>query len=446
MLTHNFGLFYDTDDYVAMEMDAFGRDYFRSSWLAKLYRARAGGGEVELIGHRFNQSWDFTTKPIPLLKWEAATAVAHDCAVMYVDQPHFRGDLDPKAIAHMRKAFETIEELTPHVVGTEPYADIALLDCERSMTIQGEEALDQIGAHKLLTETHFAFDMIDSRRLTLDRLNRFKLVIVPFCQYLDAKARQAIQEYVRNGGRLLFCYRSGFADDMGRPLKEKAFGLVIPTEASAHVVDFLKPSFAVDDVRVKVKGFQHFRILDQAEILATYTPPNIDVTPTEWSSHEPSPGTDTDLPGIVLAPCSEGEFVYIGARIFKEYLHQDLISIRQSVVHCIERLMQPTVSVQAPRVVEAIYASRGDTLKVFLINGITGKPCGQEGLPGVSGGLILHTNIDEVIPIHDIRVSVLSRTVREARDLSGKPLRVEGNTIHVPQLMQYDVVTVVTGS
>jgi hypothetical protein len=191
-----------------MEIDPFGRDFFRSSHLAKLFRARIGGGEVELIGHRHNSVWDFTVKPALTLQWEAATSVAHDCAIMFVDQPNIKGDLDPLTYRTMKKAFETADDLIPHVRGTTPYAEIALLDAERSMTINTEEHRDQAGAHKLLTELHLPFDFVNENYLTIERLRQFQLLIIPNANYLSKSQREAIKQYVKEGGNLLFSHRT----------------------------------------------------------------------------------------------------------------------------------------------------------------------------------------------------------------------------------------------
>ncbi len=43
-----------------------------------MFRARADGKEVELIGHRFNKIWDFTLKPPALMQFEVATAISHN--------------------------------------------------------------------------------------------------------------------------------------------------------------------------------------------------------------------------------------------------------------------------------------------------------------------------------------------------------------------------------
>jgi len=441
LFTHNYGTFYDLDDYVAMEFDGFGRDYFGPSLRAKVYRARAGGGEVELIGHRFNQTWDFTTKPVPLLQWEAATVIAHDCALMYVDQPHIRGDLDPRALENMRKAFEVAEELTPYVEGTEPYAEIALLDCERSMTIDGGENLDQAGAHKVLTELHSAFDVVDCRRISAEVLEKYSLLVIPRTCCLDGETAAAIRAYVEAGGGVFFCHRTAFADENGRPAAEPGFGFVESLGDSGHKINFIKPCFESPDTRVKVKEFQSFRAPEDAEILATYTPPCIDVTATQWVSHQPGPGLDTGEPAVILGRHGRGRFVYAGARIFREYLEQDQPSIRGLIRHCIERLATPRLRVTAPRSVEAVYCRKESELRVFLINGTMGKPCAHVPMPGISDGFCMHMNLDEVIPVADIRVQFKGATVKSARNLAGEPLAVSGDTVSLPRLDLYDVVT-----
>ena len=133
--THNLGLPYDDDDYVAFEVNPLGRNYFRGSALAKIMRAEAGGREVELIGHRFNQDWDFTTKSVGLMRWEAATVLAHNCALMWVDQPHMDGAFDPQAAAAMRAAYAVVDDLALHVRGSTPYAEVALLFASHSLSL-----------------------------------------------------------------------------------------------------------------------------------------------------------------------------------------------------------------------------------------------------------------------------------------------------------------------
>lgn len=446
--THNYGTYYDLDDYAVMEIDPFGRDYFRSSQLAKTFRARMNGGEVELIGHRHNGVWDFTVKPALTLQWEAATAVANDCAIMYVDQPNLRGDLDPLVYRTMKKAFDTAAELEPHVRGTTPYAEVGLFDSERSMVLNGTENRDQSGAYKMLTELHMPFDMISDIHLSIEALKRFQLLIVPNTNYITERNRGIIKQYVEEGGNLLFCYHSAFGDEMGRDIEGKAFGMLQPTGSSGQKVDFVKPVYAEADrdmaeTRLKVKGFETFNAPADAEVLATYTPPCIDVTPELWVAHRPMPGADTDRPAGILGRCGKGQFIYWGARVFKEYLYQNHPAIRQFAAYCIERLVDNRVRTRAPRTVEAVYVRDGSTFKILLINGTSSKACAH--MPAnMEDELIFHTNIDELIPIHDIEIEMKGFKIVGAENLAGESLIFSVDGVSLPRLDLYDVVIVHT--
>ena len=63
---------------------------------------------------------------------------------MYVDQPNIKGDLEPAVYESLREAYKSVEEIIPHVKGTTPYSEIALLDSERSVTVDIEENRDRI--------------------------------------------------------------------------------------------------------------------------------------------------------------------------------------------------------------------------------------------------------------------------------------------------------------
>jgi hypothetical protein len=284
------------------------------------------------------------------------------------------------------------------------------------------------------------FDIISDLHLTLEKLRSFPLLIVAGTQYMSRDNVETIRQYVEQGGSLIFTHHSAFGDATGRLLDSPLLGLIKPLGASDHLVDFVKPAFPTGDTRFKVREFEHFALPPGGEVLATYTPPCIDVTDTEWVAHQPMPGIDTDQPAVVLGRSGRGKFIYIGCRLFKEYLRHDHPALRHMIRHCIDKLMTQQVHVKAPRVVEAVFARKGDTFKVFLINGITSKPCAQ---PSWSDeGLAFHANIDEIIPIHGIEIELRGFDVRAASNLAGVSLPVSGECVHVPQIGLYDVITI----
>jgi hypothetical protein len=95
---------------------------------------------------------------------------------------------------------------------------------------------------------------------------------------------------------------------------------------------------------------------------------------------------------------------------------------------------EPSVWVEGPSVVEAIYNQKGNELRVSLVNGVTARP-----------SLCSCVNIVEVIPIMWTKIVVNDKRVRRAADLDGRelPVRAEkrGVVITVPRLDQYDLIS-----
>ena len=445
-VTHNFGLPYEHDDYVAFEFNALGRNFLRGSAIAKIMRAHADGREVELIGHRFNQDWDFTTKPAALMRWEAATVLAHNCALMWVDQPHMDGSFDPQALAAMKASYEVVDELSPHVRGSRPWAEVALLYSDRSARLVPDQELDFMGAYKLLAELHWPFDVIAEEQLSPERLRAYKLLIIPHVLHLSGEATRAVQEYVEAGGNLVFSHRTATANlaDASPPLP--GFGLVDIEAVLDYPASFIRPmpGWTGAESYLRVEEALIFRSPGELEVCALHTPPNIEVTWDQWVSHNVAPGPVSDAPAVVRGKKGEGRFIYIASRLFADYVRQGLPRIADFLTQLLDTLYRPAIWVEAPKMVEVTYNRRGDDLVLVLVNGVTNRP--------VRGGVLLlgdapgHDAIDEVVPVCDIRLHLRDASIRRAVDLRGMPLEIrrEGDapypTIHLDRLEQYDVI------
>ncbi len=442
--THNLGLPYADDDYVAFEVNPLGRNYFRGSALAKIMRAEAGGREVELIGHRFNQDWDFTTKSHNLMRWEAATVLAHNCALMWVDQPHMDGSFDPQAAAAMRAAYAVVDDLAPHVRGSTPYAEVALLFASHSNALNPAEELDFAGAYRLLTELHWPFDVIAERDLTVAALRRFRLLIVPNARTLAPEASAAIAAYVREGGALLFDHEAATLSPTGQPLPQPSFGLVQIAGPLPHAASFLKPASPLSSAHLRVTETLAFAPVTAAQTWATHVLPNIDVTGERWVSHNVAPGEQTGQPAVVSGVSGQGRYVYCAPRLFAESIRQGLPALREFLTALLGHLYQPSLWVEAPAIVEATFSRQGDDLVVCLVNGPVGKPA--------LGGLMLmretpgYLAFDEFLPLHDVRIHLRGRHVVDASDERGHPLVIsltdDDTVVTVARMEEYAVVRI----
>ena len=440
-ITHNFGLPYDDDDYIAFEINPLGRNYLRGSALAKIMRAEANGRSVELIGHRFNQDWDFTTKSPLLMRWEAATVLAHNCALMWVDQPDMNGRFDPKAIAAIKASFEVVDEMALHMQSSTPFAEIALLYPTRSIMLDSSQERDFVGAYRLLTELHWPFAVVTEDTLTAESLSAYQLLIVPQAHYLLPQTETAVSHYLQTGGHLLFT--GSIANGLG--LVELADPL--PHPASFILPD---PAFDLHSTHLRVTNSWQFTARSDTVVRATHVAPNIAVTREQWVSHNVAPGEETGLPAVVSGEMGNGRYTYAAPRLFAEYMHQSLPAIKHFLAVLMRELVTPTIWVEAPGAVETTFNRQGDEYVICLVNGLTGR--------AVQGGVLFlrqapdYLTIDEIVPIHDVRICMRDVMVLGAEDMHGEPLTVTMpevgtavSTITLDKLEQFHIIRLQVG-
>jgi hypothetical protein len=448
LTTHNCGLDYSNDDYLIMESITAGFDFYGTSLRTKLYRARARGRELQMIPHRGNGGGgegytDGTNLPQAHLNWQTALITSHNSAVMWADQAMVDGAIDPVAIRSVKEAFKIADLIIPKVKGTVPYAEIALFSHERDQHLSYyHDYADLAGANKLLTDLHWPFDVITEESLNPKDLSPYRVLVVPNIQYLSADYGRKILDFVEGGGTLFCCGKCAVFDDNGKPAAAPNFGLV-RTQETNEPRAYIKPRFPIDDERLKAMNILIVEPDPRHEVLGTYVSPTVITSPDSRFKDAAYPGRLTDTPVIVRGSKGKGWYVYAGCRFFHEYLKQNLPIFGQALTQMLAKLYRPSVWVEAPTVVEAVYNQLGSELRISLINGSTSRPAG--------GGMYqdadqrAHINVVEVIPISDVKILLRGKRVRRATDLAGRVLRVvaekDRTVVMVPRLKQYDVIT-----
>jgi hypothetical protein len=441
LYTHNFGLDYELDDYLVMEANPQGADYYQTSIRAKLYRAYARGRELQMIPHRGNAYLDFTNAPLERLTWQSALITSHNSAVMWADLGHVDGTLDPIAVRSVKQAFQVVDRIVPAIRGTVPYAEVALLGSERSFLLTGDrDSMEFNGANKLLTDMHWPYDVVTEGHLNDQDLGPYQLLIVPATQYVSADGVKAVLRYVERGGNLLFTDRSAMYRHDGKAHAAPRFGLVRVREGKAPRA-YIKPVFPISDERLKSSDIGTVEP-GSYNVLGTLIEPTVYQSPESRFVDSPYPGEKTTLPVIVAGARGKGNFVYLAYRFFEEYLKQDLPVFAESMSYLTGGFYRPRLWVDAPRAVEAVYNRKGNSIAVALVNSITGRPTAAPGRPAFN-------NIVEVIPVHDIKIVVRDVAVRQATDLDGRPVPVQKDgartVITLSRLDQYDVITLGVG-
>jgi len=466
-MTHIFGTVMDHDDWLNVEGDPFGQDYYTNSIKTKIYRAYAAGRPLMVLTERFSRYWDFTMKSPAQLEWELATIFAHNAAFMLVDHADIRGELHPEAYEVFGKVIAAITPMTELVRDAHPYADIALLYSERDeelvqeprgdtptsekylATIYRGHLPDFVGAFKMLTESHLPFDVLVATQLTAEKLAPFKVLVVPSTLHIDPHKVAVIQAYVKNGGNLIFTHRGPERDERTRPLPAdlRGFGLVNAALDSPYTVNFVRPTQGLHELRyIRVNsGAAYVSAAGAEEVLGHLVHPALERTDTKWVTHNEIPGEETVHPAVVVGRSGSGGYGYFAFGLFREYLQQDLRGYRELFLRVLNRHYSPEIVVEAPRSVEANYLVEGGVLHVVLTNCTIGRLAGRyDTLTAGPEPLSYPSNIDEVVPVAGIRIRT-QRSVKSASDMRGHSLNVitasGQSSIELPQLGVADVVT-----
>jgi hypothetical protein len=237
-------------------------------------------------------------------------------------------------------------------------------------------------------------------------------------------------------------------DEHGKPHSEPNFALVRIAEETHAPRAYIKPSFPIDDERLKAAEVVTLQPDAGHKVMGRLI--RLSATRREGFPLEDVayPLETTDQPVIVMGRKGKGQFVYAGYRFFEEYRKQNLPLIAEVFRHLVTEFYQPAVWVEAPTVVDAIYNQLGSELRIALVNGITARPSGGASLISdiEDNG---YDNIVEVIPLADLKIVLRGKKVQQATNLAGENLGVkteQGTTvIRVPRLDQYDLISVQLG-
>jgi hypothetical protein len=114
-----------------------------------------------------------------------------------------------------------------HFYNTRSIADVALVVSQRSNRLYdpppGTHTLESTdGFYYTLNEQRIPFDIVLDDDITLEKLQRYRVLILPNMALMsDAQARQ-IEAYVERGGSVLATFETGLYDETGRPRAEFA--------------------------------------------------------------------------------------------------------------------------------------------------------------------------------------------------------------------------------
>ncbi len=351
---------------------------------------------LEMVGMngRFHKSWgDFGGyKNQAALEFECFSMLAHGAKVCVGDQLHPRGALEPATYERIGTVFRSVEAKEPWCRGAKPVAPIAVMAVSDGGYAHGNRpVIDTLeAAMQLLLEDHRQFQVTDWEA----DLAAYRLLVLPDRVRLSAERARLVQEFLDNGGSVIASCDSGLAEDRDELLLDVGVDYqgdsayrATYLRATNELVTGLPPSDYVSYERGK-------QILPMdCQVLAGLVEPYFDRDWNHFSSHQQTP--PGDLSPFAYA-VRKGRIIYIADPIFGSYKRHGNLVFKRIVSTCIDLLT-------GGRIVESNLPS---TAQVTVMD---------QAEPRRRVVHLLHYPkerradidiIEEVIPLHDVQVSV----------------------------------------
>jgi hypothetical protein len=194
------------DTFTHLELESlpsggWGYDHFPTT----VRFARLLGKEILGMTGKFHTYWgDFhSLKNQAALEFECFNMLAQGCKCSIGDQLYPNGVLSKASYDLIGKVYKSVKEKEKYLSNIKIISEIGLLTPEAFNTEKGtSQAL--IGAVRMLQELSYQFDIID---MNID-FNNYKLIIIPDTIKGNFKLKEKLEEYVKNGGKVIGTYDS----------------------------------------------------------------------------------------------------------------------------------------------------------------------------------------------------------------------------------------------
>lgn len=390
-------------DYSHLELESlpsggWGYDHFP----ATSRYARGLGKEIIGMTGKFHTYWgDFhSLKNRAALEFECFQMLAMGAGCSVGDQLHPSGKLSKGAYDLIGHVYRSVEEKEPYCKGAKALTEIAVFNPEEFYPASSNDhsiSPSLIGTVRMLTELAYQFDIVD----TDADLSHYKLVILPDCIYGNEKLDKKIREYVGQGGKVLYSYRSL---DAAQPAEEPDMFGIARKKESPYYREFVMPNQAIGKRLAQEEFVMYVRGLDVemdsscgGTVLMDKIKPYFDRGGDKFCSHQHAPSS-----GEKGSPEAIGskQFVYFSHPVFAAYRKNAAIWCKEMVKDAIDLLLpQRLIEHSGPSTLVCTVNSQKEEnrLVLHLLHYITEKR--SEDL----------FTIEDSIPLSDLEISVCAK-------------------------------------
>lgn len=383
--------------------------------------------------------WNMWTPDVDLVPIrQAAAGCAAAGGVLWMGSG-FEPRLVPQVCA---TAQATTAPLMPYVKDPPlPYA--AIWVSQQTQDFYGksrpEEAWDAWhGANELCLHAHVPSAIVfDDQILKPEILRQYPVLLAGNTACVSGEQAAHLRQYVEQGGVLIASHEFGTRDEWGqphaRPVLDDLLGIRERRPGAGTATLELTASDLIEACGrwVSTAWVPHTLAVpgDRVELLAQV----VDHGQESWDDMEKQGPPKPRQPGLWRMSHGQGQIVYIGTDLFRAHIKAATTFHVRLFAALLERVAPPPVKLLAPLQVTLNVAVRPDGFwAVHLHNA-----------PGTIWRYQTYFNSGELLPVHDLRLSVRGRRVREAHSgLTGQTFAVDaaGTTVTIPVLECNEVV------
>lgn len=419
--------------------------------VAQRYARTLGPDCLGMTG-KFHTSWgDFHSfKNQAALEYECFRMLALGAKCSVGDQLHPLGALDRDVYDLIGAVYASVEQKERWCRDARPLNDIAVLSPEEYLSDAGIRLPQAtMGVERMLDEGAHQFDIIDSA----GDFGAYKLLVLPDTIPVNDALKAKLDAYLAQGGAIIASFESGLAPDK-RGFALDALGVELagegPRDASGELVrgrhfpsgdyvEYLRPTdAAIGNGLRPTEHAMYMRGLDvrattNATTLADTVASYFDRTWEHFCSHRQTPSSGEKRgPAIVR----NGNAVYFAQPIFSQYAQNAPRWCKQLFLNAVALLLpEPLLRHNGPSTLFATLSEqeRDRRTVVHLLHYIPERRGGDFDV------------IEDVIPLHDLEVSVRAEGVRRvvtAPDGAELPHRSAGGrvTFTLPRLHGHQIV------
>jgi len=392
--------------------------------------------DINMMNGKFHTSWgDFgSLRNKKALEYECFRALANGAGICLGDQLHPSGRLDPEVYKRIGEVFAQVKDREPWSANTKKVAQVGVFNARSSAEPSNEHHTGLIdeGVYRLLSELKFTFDFVDST----DDITGYELVILPDQVPLNDEAAEKVNNYIKNGGKVIVTAGSGVKDGV---FKIDGIGVryIGPAQytprymrISGDVFQGIQPmDYVMYEQGTEVEA------QDGTQILAPIVNPYFNRSYFRFCSHRHTPPelNATDLAGITRS----GNVFYVAQPLFTEYANSRCMVCRDILCKLIGDLgVEPLIKADLPTFAETTLRKKDNKIILHILNYIIERKCRR-----------LDT-IEETVPLFDrcigIRLDQKPSCLKLAPGMKGLAFDWDGRyaTFTLDKIGGYEIIEV----